>query len=140
MLIPGRGFNVLSLRNALPFLRPSVSTHLCDEQTCTTQLESTCFSYLKNLVLERHIMLSYDFAARIHRDHQHPLHEDLSKARSLHNPTRSHFKLSPSSTTAYRTSVFPALSRFPVITYKSYLNTCPLPPFPILPLFYLQSL
>ncbi len=69
------------------------------------------FSYLTNLVCERHIKASSDFAERILADNsEHPLHEELSKARS-HTCTRSRFKLLPSKTAAYRNSVLPALSR-----------------------------
>ncbi len=68
------------------------------------------FSYLTNLVCERHIKASSDFAERILADSKHPLHEELSKARS-HTSTRSRFKLLPSKTAAYRNSVLPSLSR-----------------------------
>ncbi len=64
------------------------------------------FSYLTNVAYERHS----DFAARILADSEHPLHEELSKARS-HTSTRSRFTLLPSKTAAYRNSVLPALSR-----------------------------
>ncbi len=50
------------------------------------------FSYLTNLACERHIKASSDFAERILADSEHPLHEELSKARS-HTSTRSRFKL-----------------------------------------------
>ncbi len=63
------------------------------------------FSYLTNLVCERHIKASSDFAAQIPVDSEHPLHEELSKARS-HTFIRSRFK-----TSACRNSVLPALSR-----------------------------
>ncbi len=68
------------------------------------------FSYLTNVVYERHIKAPSDFAARIFADSEHPLHEELSKARS-HTSTRSRFTLLPSKTAAYRNSVLPALSR-----------------------------
>ncbi len=72
--------------------------------------ESFSFSHLTNLVCERHTKTSSDFAERILADSEHPLHEELSKARS-HASTRSRFKLLPSKTAAYRNSVLPALSR-----------------------------
>ncbi len=50
------------------------------------------FSYLTNLLSERHIKASSDFAERILGDHHHSLHDELSKARS-HTSTRSRFKL-----------------------------------------------
>ncbi len=62
-------------------------------------------SYLTNLAGERHIKASSDFASRILADNQHPLYEELSKARS-HTSARSRFK-----TAAYQNSVLPALSR-----------------------------
>ncbi len=68
------------------------------------------FSYLTNRVGERHIKASSDFATRIPGDHQHPLHDDISKAR-LHTLTRSRFELLPSKPDAYRNSVLPMLSR-----------------------------
>ncbi len=68
------------------------------------------FSHLTNLVCERHIKASSDFAEQILVDSEHPLHEELSKTRS-HTSTRSRFKLLPSKTAAYRNSVLPALSR-----------------------------
>ncbi len=68
------------------------------------------FSHLTNLVCERHIKASSAFAERILADSEHPLHEELSKARS-HTYTKSSFKLLPSKTAAYRNSVLPALSR-----------------------------
>ncbi len=68
------------------------------------------FSHLTNLVCERHIKASSDFAEWHLADIEHPLHEELSKARS-HTSTRSRFKLLPSKTTAYRNSVLPALPR-----------------------------
>ncbi len=64
------------------------------------------FSYPTNLVCERHIKGSTDFAAQILADSEHPLHE----ARS-HTSTRSRFKLLPSETAAYRNSVLPEQSR-----------------------------
>ncbi len=67
------------------------------------------FSCLTNLVCERHIKASPDFAARILADSEHPLHEELSKARS-HTSTRSSFKLLPSKTAAHRNSVLPSLA------------------------------
>ncbi len=75
-----------------------------------SQVSGLSFSCLTNLVCERHIRTSSDFAERILGDHQHPLHDDLSKARSR-TSTRSRFKLLPSKTTAYRNSVLPVLSR-----------------------------
>ncbi len=68
------------------------------------------FSYITNLVCERHIKASTNFAARVLADSEHPLHEELSKARSP-TSTTSRFKLLPSKTAAYRNSVLPALSR-----------------------------
>ncbi len=68
------------------------------------------FCYLANLVCERHIKASSDFATRILADSEYPLHEELSKAR-LHTSTRSSFKLLPSKTASYRNSVLPALSQ-----------------------------
>ncbi len=50
------------------------------------------FNYLTNLVCERHIKASTDLAARVLADSEHPLNEELSKARS-HTSTRSRFKL-----------------------------------------------
>ncbi len=58
------------------------------------------FSYLTNLVCERHIKASSNFAALILADNEHPLHEELSKATS-YTFTRSHFCCN---------SVLPALS------------------------------
>ncbi len=75
-----------------------------------SQVSGLSFSYLTNLLCERHIKESSDFAERVHGDHHHPLHYELSKARS-HTSTRSRFKLLPSKTAAYRNSVLPALSR-----------------------------
>ncbi len=57
-----------------------------------SQVSCLNFSYLTNLICERHIKASSDFAERILGDHQHPLHDDLSKARS-HASTGSRFKL-----------------------------------------------
>ncbi len=74
------------------------------------------FSYLTNLVCERHIKSSSDFAERILADSEHPLHEELSKARS-HTFTRSLFKLLPSKTAAYCNSVLPSLSR--LLVYRN---------------------
>ncbi len=77
------------------------------------KLSNVCglsFSYLTNLVCERHIKASSGFAERILADSEHPLHEELSKARS-HTSTRSLFKLLPSKTAAYWNSVLPSLSR-----------------------------
>ncbi len=68
------------------------------------------FSYLTNLVCKRHIKAPSDFAERILANSVHPLHEELSKARS-HTSTRCRFKLPPSKTAAYRNSVLTALSR-----------------------------
>ncbi len=68
------------------------------------------FSYLTNLVCERHIKALFNFEERILGDHQHPLQDYLSQARS-HTSTRSRFKLLPSKTAAYRNSVLPASSR-----------------------------
>ncbi len=68
------------------------------------------FSYITNLVCERHIKSSSNFAAPILADNEHPLHEELSKAKS-HTSTTSRFMLLPSKTAAYRNPVFPALSR-----------------------------
>ncbi len=48
------------------------------------------FCHLTNLVCERHIKASSDFAERILADSEHLLHEELSKARS-HTSTRSRF-------------------------------------------------
>ncbi len=62
------------------------------------------FSYLTNIVCECHIRASPDFAARILGDHQHPLQEDLSKARS-YTSTRSCFKLVTSKIATYRNCV-----------------------------------
>ncbi len=62
------------------------------------------FSYLTNLLCERHIKASSDFAERALGDHQHPLHDELSKARS-HTSTRSCFKLLPSKTAPHLSSL-----------------------------------
>ncbi len=78
------------------------------------------FSYLTNLVCQRHIKASSDFAARILADSEHPLHEELSKARS-HTSTRSRFNLFPLKTAAYRNSVLPALSRL-LVDLNAELN------------------
>ncbi len=75
-----------------------------------SQVSGLSFSYLTNLLCERHIKASSDFVERILGDHLHPLHDELSKARS-HTSTRSRFKLLPSKTAANRNSVLPALSR-----------------------------
>ncbi len=75
-----------------------------------SQVSGLHFTYLTNLLCERHIKASSDFAELILGDHQHPLHEELLKARS-HASTRSRFKQFPSKTGAYRNSVLPALSR-----------------------------
>ncbi len=42
---------------------------------------SLSFSYLTNLLCERHIKASSDLAERILEDHHHSLHDELSKAR-----------------------------------------------------------
>ncbi len=78
----------------------------------TSQVCGLSFSYLTNLVCERHIKVSsrLQFAKRILGDNQHSLHDDLSNARS-HTSTRSRFKMLPSKTAVYRNSVLPALSR-----------------------------
>ncbi len=78
------------------------------------------FSYLTNLVCERHIKASSDFAERILADSEHSLYEELSKARS-HTSTRSRFELLPSKTAAYRNSVLPALSRL-LVNRNAELN------------------
>ncbi len=75
-----------------------------------SQVSGLSFSNLTNLLCERHFKSSSDFAVRNFGDHQHPLHNELSKARS-HTSTRSRLKLLPSKTAAYRNSVLPALSR-----------------------------
>ncbi len=75
-----------------------------------SQVSGLSFSYLTNLPCQRHIKASSDFAERILGDHQHSLHDELSKARS-HASTRSRFKLLPSTIAAYRNSVRPALAR-----------------------------
>ncbi len=79
-------------------------------------------SYLTKLVCEHHIKASSDFAARILADSEHPLHEELSNARS-HPCTRSRFKLLSSKTAAYRNSVLPALSRL-LVDRNAELNFC----------------
>ncbi len=56
-----------------------------------SQVCGLSFSYLTNLVCERHIKASSDFEVRIPGDHQLSLHDDLSKTRS-HTSTRSRFK------------------------------------------------
>ncbi len=86
----------------LPLLKRSIKqiSHVC----------GLSFSYLTNLACKRHIKASSDFAARILGDHQHLLHDDLSRARS-HTSTRSRFKLLPSKTDVYRNSVLPTLLR-----------------------------
>ncbi len=94
------------------------------------------FSPLTNLVCEHHIKASSDFAERILADSEHPLHEELSKARS-HTSTRSRFKLLPSKTAAYRNSVLPALSRLLVdrnAELNFYLPLSFLEVYPPLPL------
>ncbi len=75
-----------------------------------SQVSGLRFSYLTNLLCERHVKTFSDFAERILGDHQQPLHDELSKARS-HTSTRSRFKLLPSKIAAYRSSVLPALLR-----------------------------
>ncbi len=90
------------------------------------------FSHLTNLVCERHIKASSDFAEWILADSEHPLHEELSKTRS-HTSTRSRFKLLPSKTAAYRNSVLPALSQL-LVDRNAELNfhiqvVYPPPPF-----------
>ncbi len=75
-----------------------------------SQVPGLKFSYLTNLLCERHIKASSGFAERILGDHHHPLHDELSKARS-YTSTRSRFKLLPSKTAACRKSVLPALTR-----------------------------
>ncbi len=85
------------------------------------------FRYLANLVYERHIKTSSDFAARILWGQQHLLHEELSKARS-HTATRSRFKRLPSMTAAYRNSVLPVLSGILVdlnVELKCYIQELP---------------
>ncbi len=77
-------------------------------------------SATSHLVCERHIKASSDFAERILADSEHPLHEELSKARS-HTSTRSRFKQLPSKTAAYRNSVLPALSRL-LVNRNAELN------------------
>ncbi len=76
---------------------------------CSTS-SGLSFSYLTNLLCERHIKASPDFAERILGDHQHSLHDELSNARS-NTSTRSRFKLLPSKTVEYWNSILPALSR-----------------------------
>ncbi len=74
------------------------------------------FSYLTNLVCEHHIKASSDF--------EHPLHEELSKARS-HTSTRSRLKLLLSKTAAYRNPVLLALSRLLVVRNAELIITFP---------------
>ncbi len=84
------------------------------------QLSRACdlrFSCLLNLVCERHIKASPDFAVRILGDHQHPLHEDLLRARS-YTPTRSRFK-----TATYRNSVLLVLSQL-LVDWNTELGYC----------------
>ncbi len=68
-----------------------------------SQVSGLSFSYLTNLLCERHIKASSDFAEWILEDHQHPLHDELSKARS--HTTRSCFKLLPSKTAPHLSSL-----------------------------------
>ncbi len=69
---------------------------------CDIGINYYCRKLSQKSVCQRHIKTSSDFAARIF--------EDLSKVKA-YTSARSHFKLLPSTTTAYRSSVLPARSR-----------------------------
>ncbi len=81
------------------------------------------FSHLTNLVCERHIKASSDFAEQILVDSEHPLHEELSKTRS-HTSTRTRFKLLPWKTAAYRNSVLPACHGCWLTTTLNWTTIC----------------